>query len=387
MPLTANKINALEPPVKRRMVCDGRGLWLEVHPSGRKTWRFRYTLRKRASTVNLGHHPWMSLADARKRRDELAAAIRDGLSPAEQKQREKLAQERDTTLQAFAERYLQEVVARYRRDVGPMRRYFERDVFPALGGKLLTRIEPDELRDLIFTRRESGKPRAALAIRALLKRMWDYAIVCNVTERNPLAAIPAKYVAAVKSRSRALKPVEIAAFLTALDAARIRDDLKAALRLVLLTMVRKGELRLARWDEFDLERGEWHIPEAHSKTLAQIVYLPRQAVEILTALKNRRLPGQNCVFPARNALDTPMSANTLNVALACVPVKIEHFTVHDLRRTAATNLSEMEFMPDVIEKALNHKIKGVRGVYNRAQYATQRREMLQTWADFLDGLL
>lgn len=154
MPLTANKINALETPVKRRMIRDERGLWLELHPSGRKSWRFRYSLRNRRGAINLGHYPWMSLAGARKRRDELAAAIREGFSPAEQKQRERLAQERGKTLQSFAERYLQEVVARNRRDVAPMRRYFERDVFPALGGKLLTKIEPDELRDLIFTRRE-----------------------------------------------------------------------------------------------------------------------------------------------------------------------------------------------------------------------------------------
>jgi integrase len=120
--------------------------------------------------------------------------------------------------------------------------------------------------------------------------------------------------------------------------------------------------------------------------LAQIVYLSRQAVELLAQIKPPE-QRRGCVFPMIQGCDTPMSASTLNRALARVPVKINHFTVHDLRRTAATNLSEQGYAPDVIEKALNHKIKGVWGIYNnRAQYAEPRREMAQVWADWLDEL-
>ena len=208
----------------------------------------------------------------------------------------------------------------------------------------------------------------------------------GVADTNPLAAIPAKFVAEVSERNRALKPPELAAFLKALQTARIRPDLKAALWLILLTLTRKGETRRARWDEFDLDKAEWALPEAHSKTdTPLIVPLSRQAVDLLRAQRARH-PHSSVVFPMRAANDTPIAASTLNRALNRIHVKIEHFTVHDLRRTAATNLSEQEYNTDVIEKSLNHKLKGVRGVYNRAQYATQRRQMLQAWADWLDEL-
>jgi integrase len=384
--LSVARIRALQPQARLYKVTDGRGLVLEVRPSGTLTWRLRYTLHRRRSEINLGRFPAVSLADARARREVLLNGIAEGKSPTEQRRVQKLAEERGETVEMFGNKYLQGHVSRRRRDIAPIRRYLERDVYPLIGNKAIAAIHADDVRELIFRRVEGGKPQSALALRNLLKRLWDYALVRGVVDKNPLAAIPAKFVAEVSSRNRALQPPEIAAFLKALETAKVRLDLKIALRLILLTLTRKGEMRQARWEEFHLERGEWEIPEAHSKTVAQIVYLSRQAVELLRELKAGQSKHTHCLFPALWGTDTPMSASTLNRALARVPVKISHFTVHDLRRTAATNLSEHGYAPDVIEKALNHKIKGVRGIYNRAAYAEPRREMLQAWADWLDGL-
>jgi integrase len=384
--LTVARIRALEPQTRRYKVTDGRGLALEVRPSGRKTWRLRYTLRRQRTEINLGRFPHLSLADARERRDALLSGISDGISPAEQRRKEKLADERGETVKAFGEKYLTGHVQRRRRDIAPMRRYLERDVYPVIGNRAIGSVHADDVRELIFKRVEDGKPQSALAIRNLLKRLWDYALVRGVADKNPLSAIPAKFVAEMSERNRALTPPELAMFLAALQAARIRPDLKAALLFILLTLTRKGEVRRARWDEFDLDKAEWALPEAHSKTDTPLVIpLSRQAVDLLRAQRQRH-PQASVVFPMRAADHTPIAASTLNRALSRIPVKIEHFTVHDLRRTAATNLSEQEYNTDVIEKALNHKLKGVRGVYNRAQYAKQRAEMLQAWADWLDKL-
>ena len=384
--LTVARIRALEPQARRYKVTDGRGLALEVRPSGRKTWRLRYTLRRQRTEINLGRFPHLSLADARQRRDVLLSGISEGTSPAEQRRKEKLAEERGETVKAFGEKYLTGHVQRRRRDIAPMRRYLERDVYPVIGNRAIGSIHTDDVRELIFKRVEDGKPQSALAIRNLLKRLWDYALVRGVADKNPLSAIPAKFVAEMSERNRSLKPTEIAAFLKAFDLARIRPDLKSALWFILLTLTRKGEARRARWDEFDLDKAEWALPEAHSKTDTPLVIpLSRQAVELLRAQRQRH-PRASVVFPMRAADHTPIAASTLNRALSRIPVKIEHFTVHDLRRTVATNLSEQEYNTDVIEKALNHKLKGVRGVYNRAQYAKQRAEMLQAWADWLDKL-
>jgi integrase len=388
MPLTSTKIKALTPTKHRRMILDSDGLYLELGPRGPRSWRYRFIHNKRPGKINLGRYPLVSLAEARQRRTALAQGIAAGKSPSEQERAAQRAKERGETLKQFSERYLREVEQRYPRRVAPIRRYFEREIWPSMGSRPMAQIQLSELRAVIFAKREAGKLQAALEIRNILKRLWDFAVICEVADRNLLAAIPGKFVAETKSRTRALDLGELAAFLPALEKARISHDHKAALELILLCLTRKGEMRLACWPEFNLEAGEWAIPEEHSKGGAQIVYLSRQAIAILEQLKARRKPGQSCVFPARGGLglNTPISARTLNDALARVPVRLKHFTVHDLRRSSATNLSEQEYAADVIEKALNHRIKGVRGIYNRAQYATQRRAMLQTWADCLDGL-
>jgi integrase len=157
--------------------------------------------------------------------------------------------------------------------------------------------------------------------------------------------------------------------------------------LILLTLVRKSELRLARWEHIDLARGEWEIPPEHSKTGAgQIVYLSSQARQLIERLQ---APAKRTghLFPASGSDgSTPIGQSTLNRALLCAQRGMAHFTVHDLRRTGATRLSEMGYNADWIEKALNHKLRGIRGIYNRAEYGPQRREMLQAWADTLDAL-
>lgn len=389
MPLTIAKIKALEPKSKRYTVTDGGGLGLEVQPSGRMSWRLRYRLRGRAGKINLGRYPQICLADARKRREALLKGIAEGKSPAEQRRAEQQAEARGTTVEAFAELWLKRQVSRARKDLAPIRRYLERDVYPVIGKKPLASIEKKEFREIVFAKVDAGHEQAGLALRNILKRLWDYAVEYELTDKSADVVIPkAKYVAEVSKRSRALKPAEIGPFLRALDETRLKPELRDALLLILLTLVRKSELRLARWDEFDLERGEWALPEEHSKMdTALVIPLSRQAVEALRRQRERR-PHASIVFPMRGATHTPMAKSTLNRALARVEqlANIQHFTVHDLRRTAATNLNEMEYDERWIEKALNHNKQGVAGIYNRAQYAKQRRDMLQAWADWLDSV-
>ena len=361
MPLTNSKIKALEPHAKRYMVADGHGLSLEVQPSGLKSWRSRYTLRGRAGKLNLGRWPHLSLTDARTRHSELRRAVSEGKSPAEQRRAVQQAEMRGTTVETFAELWLKRQVSRTRKDLTPIRRYLERDVYPAIGKKPLGSVEKKDFREIVYAKIDAGRPQAALALRNLLKRLWDYAVEYEITDKSADVVIPkAKYVAEVSSRSRALKPAELVPFLSALETARLKPELKDALLLILLTLVRKGELRLAHWREFDLERGQWALPEEHSKMETPLVIpLSRQAVEALRRQRARH-PLASIVFPMRGATHTPMAKSTLNCALARIEqlAKIQHFTVHDLRRTAATNLAELEFDEAWIEKALNHNKKG-----------------------------
>ena len=154
-------------------------------------------------------------------------------------------------------------------------------------------------------------------------------------------------------------------------------------------MVRKSELLLARWEHVDFEQAEWHIPVENSKTgKPHVVYLSRQSLALFKELR-LLAGGSELAMPGRGSLTKPFAHNSINTALktALQGQPIPAFTVHDLRRTASTLLHENGWASDVVEKALNHTIGGVRGVYNRAEYAIQRREMLQFWADYIEQLV
>ena len=385
--LTDAKIRALRPQKKRYTVTDRAGLGIEVMPTGLKVWRLRMdtiTLEGRepgskvACKVTIGRWPNTSISAARKTSKRLRES-EYGLDRGRQEPAPAVP-----TVRAFGERYIQEVLERDRKNPAQLKRMLEREIWPAIGLRPIDQVEGAVLRDLIFRKRDSGRPAAAAAMRNLLKRMWDYAIVCGVATVNPAAATPLKFIGRAHSRSRTLSKWEVGNFLWTLYATeQIGLQQKLALHLLLLTMARKSELLTATWAEVDLGRGIWEIPAEHAKTgKAHIVYLSRQAVEILVEADETCLQG--CIFPAANSTTQPMAAGTLNRSLARVKWGMPHFTIHDLRRTAATLLSEAGYPADVIEKALNHTIKGVRGVYNRAEYGEQRREMLQAWADMVD---
>ena len=374
--LSVARIRALRPKAKAYQVTDSRGLRLEVSPRGLMSWRFRFEYRGRIGLVNIGRYPAMTLAAARKRRDDLLEGIRLGSSPLMS----------GLTVKQFGDKYLTDVVSKERRDVTPMRRYLERDVYPAIGRRPIASITQHDLRQIVFARRDAGHKQSALALYHLLKRLWNYALACGAAEVNPLHAVPAKFVGSAHSRERALSRAELIEFLKALDAAHIKKEIKTALELILLTLVRKTEMRLADWKEFNLDAGEWEIPPEHDKMRrGMIVYLSRQARKLLSDLRPHD-ERTGCVFSVRGMRFTAISASTLNKALSRLPININHFTVHDLRRTASTRLAELGWDQRYVEKALNHKMKGVAGVYNRAEYAQQRREMLQAWADWLSEL-
>jgi integrase len=219
-------------------------------------------------------------------------------------------------------------------------------------------------------------------------------MVCGVIEKNPCAGVPLKFITQGKSRQRTLSRPEVGKFLRTLYASdRVSKQDKRALHLILLTLVRKSELRLAQWRHINFEAMEWEIPAEHSKTgKPHIVYLCPRTAELLKGQLpldfhfGEKIAGEY-LFPSPGSKTQPLSANTWNMALGRVNFQMGHFTIHDLRRTAATILAEEGFAPDVIEKALNHTIKGVRGIYNRAEYSEQRKVMLARWAEMVEELM
>jgi integrase len=387
MPLTELQIKRMPVRDRRYAVSDGRGLALEMLPTGSASWRYRYQLNGKTEKVSLGPYPALSLKEARQKRDALAADVFRGISPARQKQLEKVAMATASTVKEFSERYFTEVIAKDRKDSTQLRRYLEKEIYPAFGGRPLREVSAQDVQRLVFRKRDNGFESAAAQLRNLLKRIFDYALVCGLVTSNPTHATPTRFITRARPRTRSLSPEEITSYLQMLYRSNIRRQFKLALHIILLTLVRKSELLHARWEHIDYERGEWVIPEAHSKTgKPHLVYMSRQVCAMFQEL--RSLAGDSeLVLPGRGSETKPFASNALNKALEGVSFPIAPFTIHDLRRTGSTILHEQGFSSDVVEKSLNHSIGGVRGVYNRAEYSEQRKVMLQSWADYISGLL
>lgn len=388
MPLTDTALKALKPRDKIYSVADEKGLSIEVYPTGGMVWRYRYRLEGKYEKLTLGKYPALTLKNARIKRDEAAQDVAMGQSPAKQKQLKKVAAAEATTVREFTERFFQEIQVKDRKDNKQVRRYFDNDILPHIGDKPMKEVTTEDVRSIIWRKKEHGFDAAAGQIRGLLKKLCDYAVTCGLLNFNPVLALPMRHVHKAESRDRALEPAEIKVFINAVYASNIRRQFKLGLHLILLTMVRKSELLLARWEHVDFDNSEWHIPAENSKTgKPHIVYLSKQAIALFKELQ-ALAGGSELVMPGRGSLTKPFAHNAINSALkkSLQGQAVPAFTVHDLRRTASTRLHENGWASDVVEKALNHTIGGVRGVYNRAEYASQRIEMLQFWADYIEKL-
>ncbi|MBL8352137.1 MAG: tyrosine-type recombinase/integrase [Burkholderiaceae bacterium] len=389
MALTDTALKALKPKDKPYTVADQRGLYVEVFPTGGIVWRYRYRIGTRREKLTLGKYPALTLKNARLKRDEAAQAAAMDKSPAQQKQLAKRAAAEATTVAEFGERFFREIVNKDRADTTIPRRYFDKNIVPAIGAKPVRDVTTEDVRAIIWKKKDEGFDAAAGQVRGVLKRLFDYAMTAGLVSVNPVLALPMRHVHRAKSRDRALSPDEIRLFLRAAIESNIRRQFKLALHLILLTLVRKSELLLAKWEHVDFDAAEWHIPAEHSKTgKPHIVFLSRQSLVMFRELK-ALAGGSEFVLPSRSSLAQPFAKNALNNALkiSLIGQDIPAFTIHDLRRTASTLLHENGWPSDVVEKALNHTIGGVRGVYNRAEYEPQRREMLQFWGDYIEQLM
>lgn len=387
--LTDTALRALKGKDATYQNADGEGLVIEVKPSGRRTWMYRYRLNGKPEKLVIGQYPEVSLLEARDKLREARRMVAKGESPAQQKQLAKVAGADSTTVADFAERFFRDMQAKDRRDNTTPRRYLDKDILPFIGTNPMRDVTTEDVRSIIWRKKDHGFDAAAGQIRGVLKRLCDYAVTCGLLHANPVLALPMRHVFKARARERTLSAEEIRIFLKAASESNIRRQFKIGLHLVLLTMVRKSELLLARWSDVHLDDAEWWIPAENSKTgKPHIVYLATQAVQLFRELRVLA-GGSELVMPGRGSLTKPFAHNGMNTALktALRGQAIPAFTIHDLRRTASTLLHENGWASDVVEKALNHTIGGVRGVYNRAEYADQRREMLQFWADLIEGLV
>lgn len=236
---------------------------------------------------------------------------------------------------------------------------------------------------------ERGAPATAIHVRDIVKQIYGFAILHGEKVANPADEVGPASIAHFVPRDRSLSRI----MLKELEHVTTLPTIRLGLRMILLTMVRKGELQDATWDEVDFENAVWTIrKERMKRSKAHNVYLARQALDILIALKTCA-GNSRYLLPSRYDADAPMSRATFNRVTYLVAERAEKerlplapFTVHALRRTGSTLLNELGFNSDWIEKCLAHEDgRSSRGVYNKAEYEVQRRHMLHEWADMIDA--
>ena len=388
--LSATAVKTAKPKDKTIRMADGGGLYLEIRPTGSRYWRLKYRHAGKERLLAIGTYPDVTLADARKARDKAKEQLAEGVDPSMAKKLERqLGQQiAANTFQLVAQEWLERV---HQHDVVPdhyqrNRRRLERDAFPVLGKRPLSEITAAELLTCLRRIEERGHVETAHRVKTLCGQVFRYGISTGRAERDPTpdlrgALRPSK----TKNHPALTDPKEVAELLRAIDGYGGMPVTIAALKLAPLVFTRPGELRHARWADIDLEDATWSF--VASKTDEPlIVPLPTQAVEILSDLYG--LTGRSeFVFPGARSNKRPMSNVALKAALDRMGFK-NKMTVHGFRAMARTILAErLNYPENYIEQQLAHTVRDTNGrAYNRTQYLEQRREMLQSWADYLEGL-
>ena len=390
--LTDTKIKSLKPKDKVYKVADRDGLYVSVSVAGTVTFRYDYRINGRRETLTIGKYgaDGINLAEARERLMIARKQVSEGISPATEKRVERNKIRNADRFCVFAEKYLADVQLADSTKALRVATY-ERDIKDTFGNRLMTEITADEIRSHCEKIKERGAPSTAIFVRDLIANVYRYAIQRGHKFANPADEIANSSIATFKKRERVLTPREIKLFFNTLEETQSDFALKKAVKFILLTMVRKGELVNATWDEVDFKNKVWTIPAERMKAKrAHNVYLSEQAIDLIVAFQIYS-EGSPYLLPGRINRRQPIANSSLNRVIAnCIKFinkneqRIDDFTVHDLRRTGSTLLHEMGFNSDWIEKSLAHEQQGVRAVYNKAEYAEQRKEMMQRWADQID---
>jgi integrase len=387
MKLTDAKLRNLTEPGKH---FDGGGLFLNLTEAGGRYWRMKYRHGGKEKLLALGVYPAVGLRGAREQAAEARKVLQDGGDPGDLRKTDKAqaAHEAVNTLEAVSDEWLRHQSARWEPlTMQRIRASLEADVFPALGARPLASIKPGEVMAAVKLIEKRGA--AVLASRVLqrVKSIYRWAVTHERIESNPmLDLVPSEILKPHEVTHRAaLADRDVPEFLGKLASYEGDPRTVQALRLLMLTAARPGEVRGARWDEFDLDAALWIIPAERMKMRTEHrVPLSRQALEVLRTMQP--LSGDSeLVFPSPSYRSKPLSENTFNSAMARMGYK-GSATAHGFRSLFSTVANECGWNPDVIERQLAHIERNkVRAAYHRSTYTSDREKMMQWWADYLDG--
>ena len=391
MPLTDKAVKNAKAGDKPVKLFDGGGMFLLVTPAGQRYWRLKYRVNGKEKLLALGVYPDVSLAVARKKRDEAREKLAAGIDPNEAK-REVKRTARIAAASSF------EAVAREWFDnqrAGWTETYAEKvihsleiDAFPKIGSRPIANIEAPEMLEIIRAIEARGVRETAKRLLQRSRAVFQYAIMTGRCTRNPSADIDAETILkkglGVQHMAR-VKPLEIPQLMRDIAAYPGEPVTRLALELMALTFVRTKEMIRAQWAEFDETAAEWRIPPDRMKMRdPHIVPLSRQSLAVLIQLRQINGDRPHVFYSVHGR--APISNNTMLFALYRMGYK-SRMTGHGFRGLAATVLRELGYSRDVVDRQLAHAERNqVTAAYVHAEYLPERRRMMQHWADHLDKL-
>ncbi|MGH7069241.1 MAG: tyrosine-type recombinase/integrase, partial [Acetobacteraceae bacterium] len=344
MPLTNTEIVNAKPREKPYRLFDGRGLYLEVAPSGGRWWRFKYRFDGKEKRLSLGVYPDVSLKSARDRLDEVRRKLAAGVDPGEERKGNGVTPDAGPpggTFETIAREWFGKHSPTWAPGHGDkIIRRLELNIFPWLGEKPIRDIKPLELLGVIQRIEQRGANETAHRALQNCGRVFRYAVATGRADRDITRDLLGALAPVVERHHASIvEPKAVGALLRAIDGYAGSLVVRCALRLAPLVFVRPGELRMAEWDEFNLDEGEWRIPASRMKMRSpHFVPLSQQAVEILRELHPLTGSGR-FVFPGERTRDRAMSNNTVNAALRRLGYTSEQMTGHGFRSMASTLLN------------------------------------------------
>lgn len=369
---------------------DGGGMYLLVTSAG-KYWRMDYRYLGKRKTLALGVYPAVSLASARKRRDEARTLLAEGIDPSLAKQDERQARSAaaQQTFEVVAKQWMEKIApTRTASTQEKVQRWLDQNLIPVIGKKPIAEIKPRDVLAAMQKMEARGAVESAHRVKQLCGQIFRFAVALDLVERDVTVDLRGALAPTVRRNFSAItEPKRVGALMRAIYDYHGFPPAVAALKLAPLVFVRPGELRAAEWAEFDLDAAEWRIPAAKMKMKVEhLVPLSTQAVDILRDLYPITGDGRY-VFPSLRS-KACMSENTINAALRYMGYSKEVMTGHGFRAMARTILDEvLGERPDLIEHQLAHTVRDPLGrAYNRTSHLPARREMMQRWADYLDRL-
>lgn len=387
--LTIKAIDSAKPKDKPYKLPDFESLYLYITPSGTKSWRYDYQFNGKRKTLTIGKYPYISLSEARNEKELARQLLAHGKDPSfERKKSALLANvESDNTFKSIASEWHSSKKSTWsKKYANEIISIFERDIYPFIGNEPINKIKPLEMLTVLKAIENRGALEIAKKARMRCGEVFRYAIITGRAEVNPTAELSS---AMAKTQSKNFPflatDAEMSEFLKSLKGYSGNILTRYATMLLIYTVPRTIELLTLKWSNINFEQKLATIDEeVVKKDRVHLIPLATQAIEILKFLQPITGHGE-FVFPNRNHPSKPMS----NGAILHVIRRLgfaNRASGHGFRHQFSSVLNEHGFNRDWIEKQLNHEEGSVRGIYNHAQYLEGRREMMQWYADYIDGL-